>query len=223
MNWMLRATGKRVMNTILKQFNPITLLAIVLVGAFAFVVGKQQSPDPNDEYLKEIAQWKAQAQVASARLDSALKAVDDIRKINVVLQEDNQDKLNQAANLKVSVARTRKELDRVRDSIRTAGIEDNCKPIAQLAEGYRAEADSVKKIIGITESVLVNKDIEIGNLNVALKGLEDKAKELQQKVDQIPPPKSKKKFLGFIPQPSRVVSFLGGVAVTLGGVIAVSR
>ena len=223
MNWMLKATGKQVMNHILKQFNSITLLAIVLVGTFTFVVGKQQSPDPNEQYLREIDQWKQQAQVASARLDSALEVVEEIRKINAILRADNQEKLNRAATLKISISKTRKELDRVRDSIKTVGIDDNCAPIANLADGYRAEADSLKKLVTITESVLVNKDIEIGNLNVALSGLEVKAKELQTKINNFPPDKSKQKILGFIPRPSRVVSFLGGVIVTLGGVVAVAR
>ena len=186
-----------------------------------FWVGKGQQPDTTDTYFQQVASWQAKAQTSSQQLDSAKVVINGLLHANVVLDSTNTNLLTQKTTLQGKISTTRKQLDSVRTQLEAQHATDTVvDPALQLAEGYRALSDSLQRVVIITEQVITDKDIQIGNLTTGLALMTIHADSLQSVLLHAPTPPKPVKLFGFIPAPSRMTSFLiGALAGTVTAIV----
>lgn len=167
----------------------------------------------------DVAFWKAKADAAlnlnaqvvkQARKDSAL--VESHAKANALLASE-------LAHTQALLRAAHAKRDTVWQRV-VASAPDTCKPIIALAEGYRAEADTLDHALTTARGIIVNQTADIARLqgsNAALLSLNNSLVHLV-KTAPIKP-----KLLGFIPLPSRTTSFIAGGVLGVAGAYLVLK
>jgi hypothetical protein len=214
MDW--KNTGTQV----LSKFNPVSALILAMVALGAYLYGQGQRPATPDQYTKEVNEWRTKANDASKQATDALRKIDSLKKENQSL-----DKVNDVLDAKVATVQhkalnTKRQLDSALAELEHKPLPVECEPYVKLATRYRGVSDSLIIAIVTKDDIIMNKTVQINNLNTAVSVSTDKIKELQQVIANSPKPPKPVRILGIIPAPSRKVSFMLGVIATLGGVVA---
>jgi len=207
------------MNFTTKQiFNGIAigLTAMVLI----FGAGRCSAPSPDLSHNEQVV---AQLKVENQKLkDSSTVHATTIAKLKLSVA-----RLDTSAGKSQAVANNlRRTNDRLLDSLKkvSQGLPDTCQQavgaVITVAEGYKAEGDTLRHVIQIKNVELSLKDniiTEQGKImsidSTIIKNSDTQVSKLEKELAKVKHPK----FMG-IPLPSRTVSFIGGVVVTLASI-----
>lgn len=195
-----------------------TAILLVLV---AFWYGSCGKTTREGEYAQQMKQWKMERA-------ALLRANDSARVANVKLKAvvDSAEALTRVQSTKiVALSEKANRFRTISDSIRASlngTLPDTCDAALALADRYRVEGDTLRialRVAGERDSTqkVVISSLTLSNANLTTLN-ERMAKQLRILPEYMP-----KKFLGFIPLPSRSTSFLVGVLAGVGTAIVVSR
>jgi hypothetical protein len=189
-------------NPITKFFTFIGILLIVFVlGSF--------SSNP-DGYKQKFALWKQRASSVLAFNKSANKLVDSLEVENKKLQAKSDKQSKEINRLKLSAAEQRIENDRTLEGAKGAVTKEcPCTLALAAAEGFKKEADTLKKAVVVLEKRDTTRLMTIDNLRLGISTLRTSNDSLVKVIKTVPEKKDEK-FLWFIPKPSRPVVFVVG-------------
>lgn len=198
----------------LNKLGWVFLAVVAIFGAYAF--GSCGHHD-DTQYQKELATWKAKATVAIAVSDSVNKENNRIKIENAKRDSITTVQGTEIARLRKNADVMRQKNDATLDSLQKT-LPDTCKSALDLAKNYRKEGDSLRVALDtahVRDSVKTSQISDLTGINEKFRVSNDSLRQLIVTV----PVYKEKKILGFIPLPSRKVTFITGVI--LGGALAV--
>jgi len=181
-------------------------------------------PEPT-HYQEQMKAWKARAEITEIWNDS-LK-VKNIALEKFVDSVDVQVKLRdmKITTLNDKVSAMRKKNDGILAAL-TISLPDTCKAALVLAESYKSESDSNKKIFLLEKlnvDVLTLSKDSLKTQNIRLLSHSDSLVKLLKSV----PEYKEEKFLHIIPMPTRTTAFVTGgvlgVVVTIVSLVALHK
>jgi hypothetical protein len=163
-----------------------------------------------DKYQEKMKEWKQDAKNVLNQNEKANKTVDSLlsdnkKKEEVIAQKDKRiTKLEASAATKRASAQSLLELANI-----LATKECPCTEARAAAEGFKAEADTLRAAVGELKAKDTIRLAEISNLKIGINTLQFSNDSLVKVIKTVPEYKGDKIF-GFIPKPSRPVVFVLG-------------
>jgi hypothetical protein len=201
--------------------NKSNVLWVIVTSAIlivAYMAGAHSRP-ADAEYQRQIASWKGRAEqaiayskVVEAKIDSITLASKQAERLAAARSEEIAYLRRNMSDLRRKNDATLRELSKI--------LPDTCNAALELAQSYRDEADTLKIALDIADQrdTIRLKDINSLRTGIALQQqVNDSLKSLVLSV----PVYKDKKFLGFIPYPSRKVVGIAGIVAGVAGTIYV--
>lgn len=199
----------------------LPLLKFVGVGAASFAVatylGDIKKSATEKGYTQQVAQYEESKAVALRQMDSTKATV---RRLNQTIADKDK---------KIADLQSRTRVNAVLASRAKADAAQLEQQLKDTTKTLRDSVDIYKELLPKKDEVILQQHsmistmtttiTELQSINAMNKTVKDQSlatiDSLVTVINNTPkPPKNKDTFLWFIPKPNRVVSFLGGVALT---------
>lgn len=209
------------MNNSLKVVERLIWFAGIVVLGFLVYSGIQKLNGAKSDYEAKMEVWKQERDTLLAHNERLNIETDSLQQ--AVMTRDSVFTVKQN-ELNRSVRRSREitaKLDAALDSLRRV-VPAECDSVVKIADGYRAEIDSLNVVIVKKDSIIGARQSDIWVLNGTVDSLQNENQKLVDKLNDVPE-YQEEKLLGFIPLPSRKLTFLIGLAAGAGATYAATR
>jgi hypothetical protein len=172
-------------------------------------------------YQNEIEFWKDRAVLAESQAKSVRKFADSVL-VESKKADSVANKQTGRINTLISNAKKQRQVNNVTLTKLTQTLPDTCKSALELARNYRGEADSLHVALDAAQVRDSIRKVDSDRLREGMNRLMTSNDSLRNVIKSVPIYK-KPKILGFIPQPSKKVIFVAGVAVGSVGTFYLHR